>query len=169
VSVTGYPKPADQLTIEGMRTHAVWEFDLGGESDEDRDETWVVPVLDLPVDTLDNRFVTTQAILSNGDKVWVAIGNLDVKSPRKTAIFVTLSVVTETAKFHLARYYDPWYEEEGPSALAVFLGLSMNEVFPVRYDLTPFVSGDPAVVRGEIPAVTAETPGDDERMKLIFS
>ena len=49
------PKPVTDLTADDLARFPVWEYDIGGESLPGRDETWVVPVPDLPVSSLSGR------------------------------------------------------------------------------------------------------------------
>ena len=145
----------------------MWQFDLGAESVPGRDETWVVPVRELPVTSLDGRVVGVT--LSLGDRtVMGLLGNLDLGSPRATREFATLSVWRDGAWFHLARYFDFDHDQRGPAQLAEFLGLSVADVFPIQYDLSGVAVGHPDVIRGriEVQPVVRLTP--DERMALIF-
>ena len=52
--------------------------------------------------------------------------------------------------FHLARYHDPTRRIFGPEMLAMAFTLPINQVFPIAYDFTPFISGDTDALRGWI-------------------
>src|SRR5262249_59029714 len=75
---------------------------------------------------------------------------------RLTTHFLTLSVERDGRWFHVARYHDFDYEERAPEKLAAFLGLAVNEVFPITYDLRPYANGDPRALHGMIPEAPAE-------------
>jgi len=70
--------------------------------------------------------------------------------------FLTASVWTGERWFHLARYHDITYQRDGPAALAAALGRTVAEVFPIAYDVTDIVDGEPAALRGEIVAEPKE-------------
>jgi hypothetical protein len=83
--------------------------------------------------------------------VWAIIGNVSAGDPRSTEHFLTLSVERSGRWFFLPRYHDFDYGERGPEALARFLSLSPDDVFPIAYDLSPYVEGgDPAALSGTI-------------------
>jgi hypothetical protein len=135
-------KPAESLTVADFQAYPVWEF----LNDDDIGETMVQPVEELPVGNLDNRLIGAQVRLANGSLVWALIGNFDVSNPRSTQHFLTLSIEHDGKRFHLARYHDVGFPEEGPEALARFLGLHVDDVFPISVDVRRYVRGDPAAL-----------------------
>jgi hypothetical protein len=132
-------KPAESLTVADFRDHPVWEY----LNDDEIGETMVQPVEKLPVESLDNRLVGTQVRLANGLQVWGLFGNFDVTNPRATQHFLTLSIERGGKWFYLARYHDIGFPAEGPEALARFLGLHVDDVFPISVDARRYVRGDP--------------------------
>jgi hypothetical protein len=86
-------------------------------------------------------------------QVWALIGNIDVKSPRLTEHFLTLSIDRGGRWFALARYhdYDYDYSARGPEALSRFLGLNIDQVFPLYFDVRRYVQGDAAALANSIP------------------
>jgi hypothetical protein len=160
-------KPVTDLTADDLACFPVWEYDTGAESLPGRDESWVVPVLDLPVDSLSNRVVGVSLRL--GGHEWVGLlGNIDLDDPKATREFAALSVWRNGSWFHLARYFDIDRERRGPIQLAEHLGLPVGEVFPVWYDLSGVAEGHPDVVRGRIDAEPAARLTEAERMALLF-
>jgi hypothetical protein len=124
----------------------VWEFESDGS-----EELSVFPVSPLPVSSLDGRFVASHLYLANGQVAIGLLSNLALQHPELNEHFITLSVFgSNSAIFHLARYHDPGWEQRGPSALAQFLGLSIGDIFPIRYDVADVVSGPESVIRGTI-------------------
>jgi len=159
-------KEVGELCLADMATSSVWEFILG---DEVRlGETHVAPVLDIPVDSLENRVIGTTVALSNGATLWGLLGNVDVHNVRRTRHFLTLSIRTDTRWFHLARYHDADYERRGPKQFASFLGLAVDQVFPIRYDISSYVLGSDECIRGCIQASPSETLSEEELMKLAM-
>jgi hypothetical protein len=157
------PRPIASLTAGDFTKFPVWRF-----TDSDTpDETYVTPVRDLPVRNLSGCVVGTPIRLANGTDVVGILSNLDPQDPRATENFLTLSVFREDhALFHLARYHDFDASQHGPSALAAFLGLELNAVFPISYDVSQAVSGIPTVVCGVINAEPSERLSEDELMTL---
>lgn len=152
----------ESVSYDALRTGRVWEF---LPESEDRDETWIQPVRDIPVTDLSGRLVATEILLANGQKKLALIGNIDLRDPSKNDHFLMLSIVLPTGlRFHLARYHDPTYEAEGPSGLAAFLGLKMGEVFPINYDISSVAKGVSACIKGSI---LAEPTSRLSRAELI--
>ena len=135
-------KPAESLTVADFKAHPVWEF----LNDDEIGETMARPVEKLPVETLDDRLMGTQVRLANGLEVWGLFGNFDVTNPRATQHFLALSIERGGKWFHLARYHDVDFASRGPEALARFLGLGVEDVFPITVDVRRYVRGDPAAV-----------------------
>ena len=65
---------------------------------------------------------------------------------------MTISIERGGRWFHLARYHDFDANERGPQQLAAFLDLTIEDVFPISYDLLPHVNGDAKALRGVIQA-----------------
>ena len=162
-------RPIDRIPIQELEKYGVWEFDLDEEDYEDaQDESWVCPVRELPVHTLVNRIAVTRLTLANGTQIPGMLGNVDLAVARRHREFVGVSVCKDDHWFHLARYFDVDYDEAGPSALAEFLGLSVTDVFPLRYDISAITVGLPEVMRGSIPAEPLARLTREERFDLIF-
>ena len=141
-----HAKPIEALQIADIELNPVWQYT---ESDKPGD-TVVHPVMQVPVKTLTGKVVATQVTLGNGTLVWALIGNVDVGNPRLTEHFLTVSVEKSGQWFTLSRYHDFDYADRGPEALAQFLGLPVNEVFPISYDIRRYVTGDPAGLSGQV-------------------
>jgi hypothetical protein len=139
-------KRVEDLAVADLRRFPVWEY----ANDDEKGETAVQPVRKLPVKNLNGRLVGTQVRLANSTEVWAMIGNVEVNTPRVTQHFLTLSVFQNGRWFVMARYHDFDVRERGPQALAAFLGLRIDEVFPISYDISRFSLGDPAALIGMI-------------------
>ena len=161
-------KRVGELTAGDLSRHRVWEYDIENETLPGHDETWVVPVTDLPVNSLANRVVGVPLRFGQR-RHWGLLGNITLNDLQRTREFITLSVRAGTSWFHLARYFDFDRRQRGPRQLAKFLSLSTSDVFPIHYDLFEIALGHPQVIRGRIDA-KPQTPLDDsERMALILS
>lgn len=96
------------------------------------------------------------------------IGNIDLDSIEKTEAFVGISIIRDGEWFHLARYFDVALDTYGPEKLAEFLGLSIDEVFPISYDIGSLAVGDERALKGSIPAEPDKRFTKEEIMTLIF-
>jgi hypothetical protein len=156
-------KPADSLEVADLSQHPVWRFVI----DDSRGETTVVPVKRLPVRSLTNKLIGVQVRLANGTRVWALITNVDLNDARMNQQFLEIAVFRNTEKFWLARYHDVDYESRGPDALAAFLHLPVDDVFPIFYDLRPVVAGNPIILAGSITRQPLEILSEQERMRMI--
>lgn len=145
-------KTVDSLTVEDLSAHPVWQY----VSNDESDELSVRPVKRLPVSKLTGKLVGLEVALANGGKVWAVLGNVDADNPRLTQHMLTLSVERDGRWFHAARYHDFDHEQRGPVQLAAFLGLEVEAVFPIAYDLRPYAKGDPRALSGSIEREPAE-------------
>lgn len=139
-------RPVTAITVADLLAHPVWQY----VHVENSDETAVRPIKRVPVANLTNKIVGDQVTLSNGERIWALIGNVDTTNARFTSHFLTLSVEREARWFSLARYHDYDFFERGPEALARFLGRSTSEVFPITYDIRKYAKGDPAALNSQI-------------------
>ena len=140
-------KKVSSLAPEDFEQHSVWRFNI---DQEFLGETNLSPVADLPVIDLANCVVGTWAGLANGDKIFSLIGNIDLNDLKRTRQFLSMSVFKDGIWFHLSRYFDPDYKRNGPQALADFLGLKVDQVFPIRYDIRHICEGNPKVIVGQV-------------------
>ncbi len=157
-------KRADELTPEDFAIFPVWEFALDM---EEVDETLVRPVRQLPVYDLDNRIVGANVRLANGTRMCAGIQNIDLKSALKTRHLLSLSLFCDGGWFHLDRYHDYNVEQYGPVALAGKLGLEVDKVFPISYDVSNCCVGDPHALIGTIESDPKDKLGRDEIFELI--
>ena len=139
-------KRVEDLTTADLKAFPVWQY----ANEDEKGETAVRPVEKTPVKSLTGRLVGTQVRLVNGANVWAIIGNVDANNPRLTQHFLTISILRDGRWFTMARYHDFDANERGPQALAAFLGLQVEDVFPISYDISRFSRGDPAALVGTI-------------------
>ena len=71
-------------------------------------------------------------------------------SPLLRLSFVVLSLFIGGKWFHLARYHDVGARRHGPRALAAALHRPLGKVFPMRYDLRPYVRSGPSWLEGVV-------------------
>jgi hypothetical protein len=70
--------------------------------------------------------------------------------------------------FHLARYFDVGFSAHSPDALARFLGLHVDDVFPIFVDVRRYVRGDPAALTAIVLKEPQERLTREEIRALIF-
>lgn len=160
-------KPADELTVADFEQYPIWRFVY----DEEKypDETYVTPIKYIPVKSLDGKIVGVKVRLHNGMEVWGILSNIEPFNRRMNEQFLSLSVERNGEWFHLARYHDVDYERCGPKQLADFLGLTVEDIFPISYDLVFTHIKHPPLLRGQIPVEPAEKLDDDTRIRMIVS
>jgi hypothetical protein len=142
-------KLLSQLRPAEFRVNPVWRF---ANSDE-RGELMVKPVKKLPIKTLVSCVVGTEVVLASGGRSFALIGNIDVSNPELTEQFLTLSFFrTEGEVFHLSRYHDFAADERGPKQLSTFLRLSLQDVFPISWDISRYSLGNPSALSGVVEA-----------------
>ena len=146
-------KTVEELTVDDLRAFPVWQYT---NANEDVGETVVRPVKKIPVKKLSGRIVGTQVRLADGSARWALIGNVDPGNPRLTQHFLTLSILDRDRWFAMARYHDFDAEERGPLALAAFLQLPVEAIFPITYDIRRYCIGDAGALTGRIDAQPKE-------------
>lgn len=159
-------KPVDQLLPEDLDAFPVWEFATDEEGVPERDETWVRPVGTARVRDFSGRLVGTIVTLANGTRQRAMLGNVDLTNARSTRHFLTLSVESGGAWFHLARYHDLDYDVRGPTGLSSFLGLDVDDVFPIAYDISALVADPKTNASGKLLAVPSERLSASELIAL---
>jgi len=161
-------KPSDKLTLEDIQSAPVWEF-VRDQEEVLPDETYVKPVTDIPVSHLFDRLVGTKVRLNNGGECWAILGEIDLLSRQYTEQFLTLGIWNEREWVWKARYFDPRYDEYGAEQLAASLNLRVCDVFPIAYDISSVVAGEPEMARGSIPAEPATKLALEDRLRLVPS
>jgi len=137
-------KPIASLRVSDLEKYRVWQFT----TNDPADETAVRPIKRLPVSTLMGKLAGARISLANGERLWALVGNLDEQNAQLNEHFVTLSIERSGCWFHLARYHDADYDQTGPEGLARFLGLPVDDVFPISYHVREYVKGNPPLLDG---------------------
>ncbi len=161
-------KAVHELLPSDMTSHRVWEFadDLEAELP---DETYMRPVEELPVASLSGRLASAQLTLANGNRLLALLGNIDLADPVTTEHFLTVTVFSLSGtRFDLARYHDIDYERHGPAALAEFLSLPLDAVFPMCYDVSDIAVGHPDCLRRSVPALPSSRLSQDALIELAL-
>ncbi len=158
----GEYKRAEDLTDIDFARFPVWEL----LNDDSLGESSVRPVKKVPVASLSGRLVGIDVELANGAKTLGMLGNVKNNNPRLSEHMRMLSIYSGNKWFHLARYHDVERGTHGPQALAAFLGLPLVEIFPIRFDISSYVVGDPSALSGLIEAEPSERLSRSEIIAL---
>jgi hypothetical protein len=141
-------KDVTKLTEQDFVSHPLWRY----LNDDSLGELIVESVDEWPVPDLSGFVVGASVILKSGKICTAVFSNVDVSSSERNSHFLALSIWNNRRRFHLARYHDRAQEKFGPQALANLLGLSVDDVFPIKYDLTQFVlNANASVLINEVP------------------
>jgi hypothetical protein len=156
-------KSVEELAVSDFVSSPVWQY-VNDESSFG--ETALQPIKQIPVAHLTGRLVGSKVRLANGSETWAVIGNVDATNPRSTKHFLVISVLHNGHCFSMARYHDFDWNVQGPDAVAGFLGLQIDEVFPITYDLRRVCHGDPDALCGVIEKNPNERLTPEELMSL---
>lgn len=141
-------RPVSALRPDTLREFPLWRYTGADEPHE----TWVQPLKSRRTSTLVGKLIGTEVTLADGTPRWALFGNIDPNDPRLTEHFLTMSLFVRNRWFHLARYHDFDARRRGPAALAASLRRPVGAVFPIAYDLRPYVRGDYPSLAGAITA-----------------
>jgi hypothetical protein len=137
-------KFSNKLTIQDLKAFPVWEFTAKHEHIRPDGELVVIPVTNLPVSSLEGRFVGTEVRLANGCFLMAAL--LGIRLEKATPI--SAAVFYRGDEMFMFRRSAP--SVSGPQQLAQFLGLRLEDVFPISYDISQVAIGDAGAIKGEI-------------------
>lgn len=155
-------KKAEDLQAADVEAFPVWEF----VNNDEKGETVMRPVKIVPVQNLRGRLVSTRVRLASGKTVLAQLGNIDSQNPKSTKHFLSLIVFHAGKRFILARYHDFIRKYRGPKALADFLEMQVEDVFPISYDVSKFSAGHPSALVGTIEAEPREKLTPEEIVAL---
>ena len=162
-----FAKDVGGLTPRDFAKFPVGEYVLATEWIPWRDETWVKPVTHLPVDSLANRLVGTTLSLANRQRFFGVLSNISVRHVRATRQFIGVEIFHERKSYALQRAQSPMIPYLNAAGLADALGLRIEQVFPISYDLSGIAVGDAEIIKGSIEAEIPEELTEEARMKLI--
>lgn len=136
-------KQLRDLTSFDFEAYPVWKNDLSDEASDG--ELAYVPVENLPVESLKGKIIGVPVKLANGTELWARLSGIRLIDARYTEHHLSMRIEKAGKWFALQRYYDPGYHRANPDALAKFLGMNVDDVFPITYDIRPYVvAGSPA-------------------------
>jgi hypothetical protein len=158
-------KPIDKLTAIDFENHAVWRFT----NSDEPDETYVKRVRRFPIKESRGCVFGTTVILSSGKEVVAMIGNLRARDSLMNEHFLGVSIFRDDGKlFHLARYHDYDYARSGPKALAKFLRMPIEHVFPFSFTIPRTILGTRSHFHSTIESEPKNKLTRSERIALIL-
>lgn len=152
-------KAFSKLTVDDIKNHPVWEFSSNGRS--------VIPIRSLPVKCLTGRAVGVEVTLANQTRIWAILTNVSLDTPEYNPHLTSARLDVSGEWFDLGRYFDADYEDRTPRHFSELMGLSVNEAFPISYDLSSVAIGTQESLVGEIPAVVERQLPLSELMKFV--
>ena len=143
-------------SVGDFEKHPIWiERDLGT----------YTPALDLPVDDLESGYVGCNLLLANGSMIRGVISGIYLNDPELTEVTSTLTLIKNGEMFG---YRKGLLEPYRSSMIQEFLSLSLNEIFPIRYDISEIAIGHPDAVRGVINAAYPEQLQDSAALNKFL-
>jgi hypothetical protein len=139
-------KAFDKLEIPDFEKHPVWQI----VEDDKYSSLMLNPVKKLPVEHLENRIVGTKVALADGTITWAILSNISATEKLRNTHFLNASINCNGSWFDLARYHDSDFERRNGDVLAKKLGKSIEQVFPIVFDVSSIVSGEKSVLKDEI-------------------
>jgi hypothetical protein len=122
----------------------------------------------LPVRCLGNRVAATTLSLSNGQRLFGTLDNVSLDHPPATRQFIGVSLYVGGNDLQLQRAQTPTFPCVNAPGIVRALGLRVEDVFPLSYDLTGLAVGHAEVIRGTIPAERPERLSGEDELALIF-
>lgn len=150
---------------KALAKHPVWEF--LNDDEHPAGDTAMRQIQKLPVDGFEGRLFGTTVTLADGSRLPAAISDLGFGPKKYRHHFRSLTIFAKGRRFHLAKYFQFWYDSEGPDALAAFLKKKKDAIFPISYDLSPLAVGPADVVRGVFEAKISDPIPRDQLMKIL--
>ena len=170
---TGVPQRIKEIRIPTrigpklLAKYPVWEF--LNDDEHPLGDTAMQPVSDLPTRQFDGRIFGTIVTLADGSLFPATIADLNFGPKKYRSHFRSLTLFAKGKRFHLANYFQLRYQEQGPAALAAFLGKTTEEVFPISYDISDIAVGPSDVVRGQFKAEVKDPIPRHRLMEITVS
>ncbi len=157
-------KPAEDLRPDDFKIYPLWRY----LNKDEMGETMAAPLKKLPAKSADECLTGIEVRLASGKMIWALICNVSGDDAYATKHLMNISFFEDGKVFHLARYHDACRDIYGPEALSKFLGMKIDDVFPIQYDLRAlFSAGDPSALAGTIDKDPAEMLNKRQILDLI--
>ena len=154
-------KHVDSLDEVDFRQYPVWQFSY-------EEEMYLFPIQNLPVHSFRNCLVGLDGVLASGVKLFAILTNVDLENVAATSQFLSAQFSLDGERIKLARYFDDDWESKGPRALAARLGLKVEDVFPISFDLSPYTEVEVRASKLSIEARPVLRLSEDERLDLLM-
>ncbi len=134
-----------ELNISDIEFSSCWRFTNSFE-----DELEIEAIPDCSYDDLSGLIIGTQIKLADGSTVWALLQNISRAGQEVNDHFLTVTINQNGEWFTLARYHDINRQIFGPNSLALFLGRTIQDIFPMTYDLRDILNADTEKLIGTI-------------------
>jgi hypothetical protein len=139
-------RPLNSLQPDDVKKNRLWEFVPSKDG-----ELWVKSIASRKTKKFSGRLVSCQVTFANDSRHWALIEGIDIDTPEFSRHNREIRLFVEGCGwFHLAQYFD---NEEikkyrGESVLSEMMGLSVDEIFPIEFDVRELSSVDSSCLSG---------------------
>ena len=138
-------KPVDQLKPEDLEAFPIWEFAIDEEESEEQDETWVRPVPgNVVAPDLYSLTVAADFRTASGEAI---SGAVDVTTAEEFEF--GHGVLLHEGKYIFVPSAEFTGAKTERKAVALALGMSVKQVFPLKFTLRALVEGETIFRHGE--------------------
>ena len=130
-------KDVDKIIKKDFEEYPIWEF----VNEDPVGELKVKPVTKYPVKNPEGKIFGMNVTTKSGKQLFAFIGNFTNKNEEMNEHFATISIWVKNTWFHLARYHDIGYNEEGPKKLEEVLQMKNDEIFPIDINIGKYING----------------------------
>jgi hypothetical protein len=139
--------PLRKLTLSLVRQTPIWHSTPSKDGD-----LWVKPELRSQLSSLKNCLIATDTTMADGSCITALIENIHVENLNLTKHYLQAHFRIDGRWWCMARYHDLDYDQKGASGLAMRLGKSIEQVFPLTYDIQEFCTVESEALCGAISA-----------------
>ncbi|EDM26845.1 hypothetical protein LNTAR_06354 [Lentisphaera araneosa HTCC2155] len=127
-------KHFNKLKPSDFEKFPVWEFLKNGCD--------LTPLKKSPYNNRENRVFGTNVTLSCGITIKTMILNFDVCNTAYNKHMISIYFEVNNKWIELHRYFDAEYEENDALELSKKMNMDIDDIFPIKYDLSTLVEGN---------------------------
>ncbi len=157
-------KTFTELSVNDISKYPIWRFT----NSHPEDELEIESVTGRVFHNLKGLIISSKVTFSDGSTHLALFQNVSLAGQKVNDHFLSLSVERNGEWFPLAQYHNPAIEKYGPLHLAAFMGKTVDDVFPIKYDLREVLNSNSPRLVG---IVCAEPPirlTDEEIISLAL-
>lgn len=154
-----------ELSASDISKHPIWRFT----NNDLVDELEIESVDRRVFRNLDGLIISSNVTFSDGSIHLALFQNVSLTDPEMNDHFLSLTVERNGKWFPLACYHNPAIEKWGPLQLAAFMGKTVEEIFPIHYDLRDVLNSDSPTLVGIVRAEPLVRLTEDEIISWVIS